>query len=342
MAPLIIAEIGINHDGSYYKARQMVDDAYRAGCKCVKFQCHVVDDEYVPAAKNVIPGNAKENIYDIMARCALSEAEEQRLKLYVESLGMFYLCTPFSRAAADRLHRMNVKAYKIGSGECNNYPLVEHIARFGKPVILSTGMNSIESIIPAVDILERAGLEYGLLHCTSMYPTPYDKVRLGAMAELKKQFPRAHVGLSDHSLGIYTSLAAIALGAEIVEKHFTHDKTWPGPDNPISLEPYELAELVKGAEAIKLALGGNKSVLQEEKPTIAFARASVVSTQYIHAGERLTRENIWVKRPGTGGIPAADYDKALGCVALCDIPKDYQLSWHDVSFMNVAKAIERV
>ncbi len=170
---------------------------------------------------DVVPANAAESIWAIMSRCALSEVEEKRLKQHVESHGMLYLCTPFSRAAADRLARMDVVAFKIGSGECNNYPLVRHIAGAGKPVILSTGMNDLATIAPAVEILRESGHGFGLLHCTSMYPTPYEQVRLGALAILSKAFPDAVVGLSDHSLGIYTCLGAVALGACILEKHFT-------------------------------------------------------------------------------------------------------------------------
>jgi sialic acid synthase SpsE len=336
-APLVIAEIGINHNGNFQKAIHMIDDAHRAGCVCVKFQTHILNDEMTHAARHVIPGNATESIWNIMERAALTEAEEIRIKRYVEGLGMFYLSTPFSRAAADRLQRMNVQAFKIGSGECNNYPLVEHIAAFGKPVILSTGMNDMDSIAPAVDILDKAGIEYALLHCTSMYPTPYDKVRLGAMAELKARFPRAHVGLSDHSIGIYTSLAAVALGAEIIEKHFTSDKCWPGPDNPMSIEPAELKQLVDGSRAIAQAMGGTKGILPEEQPTIDFAYATVVSIRDIACGEKLTRENVWVKRPGNRGIKAAEYNNVLGCTAMRDIGKDTQIEWTDVCFISVSK-----
>src|SRR5438270_81357 len=226
-APLVIAEIGINHEGSLAKAMTMVDRAAEAGCECVKFQAHVIEDEMIP--NDVIPGNARESIWDIMKRCALSEEEDLQLKRRVESLGMIYLSTPFSRAAANRLERLGVPAYKIGSGECNNYPLIEHIAKFRKPVLLSTGMNDVFSIAIAVDILRRHSIPYALFHCTSMYPTPYEKVRLGALAELRNTFPDAILGLSDHSRGNYTCYGAVALGASIVEKHFTADKNWPGP-----------------------------------------------------------------------------------------------------------------
>lgn len=327
--PLVIAEIGINHEGSIDKAIQMVDDAARAGCECAKFQSHVIEDEMIP--NDVIPGNARESIWDIMSRCALTEAEEQRLKAYVESKGMIFLSTPFSRAAADRLQRMDPVGYKIGSGECNNYPLIKHIASFGKPIILSTGMNDIASVTPAVEILREAGVPFGLLHCTSMYPTPYDKVRLGAITDLAEAFPDAVTGLSDHSMGNYTCFAAIALGARILEKHFTSSHDWPGPDVPISLDPPQLADLVAGSRAIFDALGGSKTVLEEEAPTIAFAYASVVAIADIKAGDAFSAKNIWVKRPGTGEILAVDYEQLLGRRAVRDIPLNAQLRHSDIT-----------
>jgi N-acetylneuraminate synthase len=326
--PLVVAEIGINHEGSYDKAKRMVDDAYSVGCECVKFQCHVIDDEMIP--NDVVPANATESIWAIMSRCALTEAEDRGLKHYAESLGMIYLSTPFSRAAADRLERLGVCAYKVGSGECNNYPLIEHIAAKGRPVILSTGMNDLNSIAPAVDRLKAGEVPYAIMHCTSIYPTPYAKVRLGALAQLSHRFEDAVLGLSDHSLGNYTCFAAVALGASIVEKHFTADKSWPGPDVPISIDPPELRDLILGTKAIHAALGGHKSVLPEEQPTISFAYACVVAVRDIEAGESLTRENIWVKRPGTGEIKAANYDAVLGRIARRALRKDAQLEWADI------------
>lgn len=323
--PLVIAEIGINHEGSFEKAVQMVEEAARAGCECVKFQAHVIEDEMIP--NDVIPGNAKESIWDIMKRCALSEEQDVKLKKKAESLGMIYLSTPFSRAAADRLERLGVVAYKVGSGECNNYPLIEHIAGFGKPVFLSTGMNDVVSIAPAVEILRRCSVPYALFHCTSMYPTPYQKVRLGALGELGRAFPDAVLGLSDHSLGNYTCYAAVPLGANLLEKHFTADKRWPGPDVSISIDPGELQELIRGAKVIHQALGGSKTILPEEQPTIAFAYACVVTTRDVRAGEELTKENIWVKRPGTGEIKALHFNELLGRKAKEALPRNTQIKW---------------
>ncbi len=327
--PLVIAEIGINHEGDFGKAVRMVDDAHAAGCECVKFQSHVIEDEMIP--NDVIPGNATESIWDIMKRCALTAEEDARLKAYVESKGMLYLCTPFSRAAAGRLESMGVQAYKVGSGECNNYPLIEHIAAHGKPMIVSTGMNDLASITPTVEILRRRQVPFALLHCTSMYPTPYDKVRLGGMTDLSRHFPDAVVGLSDHSLGAYTCFAAVALGASILEKHFTSDKEWPGPDVPISLTPAELRDLIHGADAIHQAMGGQKEILREEQPTIDFAYACVVSIRDIPAGRQLGRDDIWVKRPGTGEIKAAEFESLLGRVTTRAVPANTQLRRTDLA-----------
>ena len=327
--PLVIAEIGINHEGVFKKAIQMVDDAKAAGCECVKFQSHVIKDEMIP--NDVVPGNATETIWDIMARCALTENEEREIKSYVESKEMIYLCTPFSRAAAIRLEAMNVPAYKIGSGECNNYPLIEHIAAYGKPVILSTGMNDLDSIRPAVEILEKHKISYALMHCTSIYPTPYEKVRLGGIQDLANAFPAAVLGMSDHSIGNYVCFAAVALGASIVEKHFTSDKSWPGPDVPISLDPFELGDLIVGVRAIHQSLGGEKDILPEEQPTIDFAYACVVAIEDIDIGEELTEYNIWVKRPGTGEIKAVDYKALLGRISSEAIRKNEQLKWSHIN-----------
>jgi sialic acid synthase SpsE len=328
--PLVIAEIGINHEGNFDKARQMVEDAARAGCECVKFQCHVIDDEMIPAAGQVIPGNATESILTIMQRCALTDDQDRALKAYTEQLGMIYLSTPFSRAAADRLQRMGVIAYKIGSGECNNYPLVRHIAGFGRPVVLSTGMNDLDSVRPSVEILRTASVPFALLHCTSIYPTPYNKVRLGGITDLKTTFPDAVVGLSDHTLGNYTCLAAVALGARILERHFTSDKSWPGPDVPISMDPSELRDLVSGSRAVFEALGGGKTILGEEQPTIDFAYACVVTTREVTKGEKLSSDNTWVKRPGTGEIKAKDYERVLGRSAARTLPAHAQVGWADL------------
>ncbi len=325
--PLVIAEIGINHEGSIAKAKKMIDDAAGVGCECVKFQCHIIEDEMVP--NDVIPGNATESIWDIMKRCSLTKEEEIELFQYTKKKGMIYLSTPFSRKAADRLAEMGVGWFKIGSGECNNLPLIDHVATFKKPVILSTGMNSMEDILRAVAILNSHSIEIALLHCTSIYPTPYNKIRLGALDEMRSVFPDLPIGLSDHSMSNLPCLAAVARGANIVERHFTSDKNWPGPDISISMDPTELNDLIKGSRIIHQCLGGIKKILPEEQPTIDFAYSSIVSIQAITKGDQFSHKNIWVKRPGKGGIPAREFDDILGEKAQCDIEKDVQIkrSW---------------
>jgi sialic acid synthase SpsE len=329
--PLVVAEIGINHGGRLDVARQMVDAAARAGVEVVKHQTHIVDDEMSGAARTVVPGNADVSIYEIMRRAALSEDDERRLQEHVTGNGMIFISTPFSRAAADRLQRMDVPAFKIGSGECNNYPLLRHVASFGKPVILSTGMNTIESAGKAVRILEDAGVPYALLHTTNLYPTPPHLVRLGAMVELGAAFPRAVIGLSDHTTDNVACIGAMALGASIVERHFTDTMDRPGPDIACSMDEQRCRELIHAARTIHAELGGTKGPVPEERVTMDFAFATVVTIAPIRAGEALTTENLWVKRPGTGAIPAEQYETLLGRVARRDLPADTHLTPDDVA-----------
>lgn len=263
--PLVVAEIGINHQGSLDTAIEMVNAAFKAGAEVVKHQTHVIEDEMSSEAMNVIPGNADISIYEIMKNCSLSEDDELKLKEHVEDKGMIFISTPFSRSAVDRLEKFNVGAYKIGSGECNNYPLLEYICSFGKPIILSTGMNDIDSIEKAVNIFRRNKTPFALLHTTNLYPTPPELVRLGAMVQLKEKFPDAVVGLSDHTINNYACLGAVALGACILERHFTDNKTRVGPDIVCSMDPDELSELIKGVEYIWQERGGAKGYISEEQ-----------------------------------------------------------------------------
>ena len=329
--PLVIVEIGINHEGSLKIACEMVDAAVSAGAEVIKHQTHVVEDEMSQHAKKVIPGNTDVSIYEVMERCALSEEEEIKLKEYVESKGAIFISTPFSRAAAERLERMNVSAYKIGSGECNNYPLLELVASYGKPIILSTGMNDILSIRKSVSILEKYSVPYCLLHCTNVYPTPDALIRLGGVEELAKEFPAAVVGLSDHSLDNLACLGAVAVGASVLERHFTDSKERPGPDIVCSMDPKECSELISLSKRMQQMRGGKKGAVEEEQPTVDFAYASVVTIAPIGKGEIFTKDNLWVKRPGTGDFLAEDFDGLLGKKASCDLLADVQLQKGDVA-----------
>jgi sialic acid synthase SpsE len=324
-APLVIAEIGINHEGSLKTAFEIVDAAIEGGAEIIKHQTHVVADEMSGEAKNVIPGNADVSIYEIMERCSLNEEDEIKLKEYIESKGAIFISTPFSRAAALRLERMGVKAYKIGSGECNNYPLIELIASYGKPVILSTGMNGIPSIRKSVEIFRKYQTPLCLLHTTNLYPTPDNLIRIGAMEEMQREFPDVVVGLSDHSVDNLACLGAVAAGASVLERHFTDSKSRSGPDICCSMDAKECAELIAQSKRMAQMRGGSKGAVKEEQVTIDFAYASVVTIKEIKEGETFTKDNLWVKRPGTGDFLADDYEMLLGKQATQNIDFDVQL-----------------
>lgn len=328
--PLLIAEIGINHNGSLDEAKKIVDAAVFAGIEVIKHQTHVVEDEMSPEAQKVIPGNSDKSIYQIMEECALSEDDEIALKEYVEQKGCIFISTPFSRAAADRLERMGVEAYKIGSGECNNLPLLDHVSDFGKPMIISTGMNSLESVHQTVSFLKKKNAEFALLHTTNLYPTPNNLVRLGAMEVLMNEFPDLIIGLSDHTVSNHACFGAVALGASILERHFTDTMTREGPDIICSMDPIQAKDLIEGANILFSQRGGSKEPAKEEQVTIDFAFATVVSIADISKGDTFTKENLWVKRPGTGEILAAEYQNILGKKANKFIPNNTHLRKEDI------------
>lgn len=327
---LVIAEIGINHGGSIEIAKTMAKAAISAGAEIIKHQTHIVEDEMSDEAKHIIPKNADNSIFNIMKQCALSEEEEYELKDFIEKLGCIFISTPFSRRAVERLEKFNVPAYKIGSGECNNYPLVELIASKGKPVILSTGMNSIKTIEPAVNIFRSFKIPFALLHCTNVYPTPHKLVRLGAMNTLKEAFPDAIVGLSDHTVNNNTCIGAIALGASIVERHFTDTMERIGPDIACSMDTEALRNLIQAAEELFLARGEKKEPVEAEKSTMAFAFASVVAAENIKKGMLLNENNIWIRRPGGGDFGPRDYKNLFGKVAKNEILNGCQIKSSDI------------
>ena len=322
--PFIIAEAGINHNGDYNKAIQLVDSAKENGADCIKFQYHITSAELIKA--DIRPGYlSQETLWDITKRIELSADENHKIQEYCKKIGIMYMSTPFSREAADILNAMNVGAFKIGSGECNNIPLLEYIAKMSRPMILSTGMNDIESIKRSVHTIQKHDCPLMLMHCTSIYPTPYDKVHLGAITQLQETF-ELPIGFSDHSENIYASLASIALGACVIEKHFTVSSEWPGPDIGFSMDSEELSELVSGCKAVYAALGGKKENIPEEQPIKNFAFASVVAIKEIKAGELFSKENIWVKKPGTGEIEAKDFNSVIGKTASTNIDIDQQIT----------------
>jgi N-acetylneuraminate synthase len=310
--PLVIFELGINHNGSLSLAKKIVDDAIKAGAEIIKHQTHISEDEMSIEAKKIIPINSNKNIYDLIKECSLNEVEEFQLKKYIEEKGAIFLSTPFSRKAVDRLVKFKVKGFKIGSGECNNFPLVEYIASFGKPIIISTGMNDIDSINKVIKILKKNKVQYAILHTTNLYPTLHSQVRLNALTELKKKFPNTVIGLSDHTADNYTSYAAVAMGASIIEKHFIDKSSRKGPDISASVNTDQMLELLKGVDLIFKAMPGGIKPILKEKKTANFAFASVVSNLDIKKGEILNKNNIWVRRPGNGDFKAEDYYSLLG------------------------------
>ena len=323
--PLVIFELGINHNGSLKLAKKIVDDAIKAGAEIIKHQTHIPDDEMSLEAKKIIPINANKNIYDLIDECSLNEIDELQLKKYIEKKGEIFLSTPFSRKAVDRLIKFNVKAFKIGSGECNNYPLVDYIASFGKPIIISTGMNNVNSIIKAIKILKKRKVQHAILHTTNLYPTLHSEVRLNALIELKKIFPNTVIGLSDHTGDNYTSYAAIALGASIIEKHFIDKSSRKGPDISASVNTKQMSELLKGVCLIHKAMPGSIKPISREKKTANFAFASVVSNSDIKKGDILNKNNIWVRRPGSGDYRAEEYYSLLGKKVKRNIKKNTQI-----------------
>ena len=328
--PLVIAEIGINHGGSLNVAKKMVDTAIKSGIEIIKHQTHIVEDEMSHEADKEKIGYIGKTIYELMKDCSLNKEDEYELKEYVEGKGAIFISTPFSRAAANRLAEFNVPAFKIGSGECNNYPLIEHISTFGKPIILSTGMNTIDSVKKSVSIIEKNNIPYALLHTTNIYPTPPELVRLGAMTELQESFPNTVIGLSDHTKTNHACFGAVALGASILERHYTDSMNREGPDIINSMDPNAAKDLVIGANIIKQERGGNKGPVIEEEPVIDFAFASVVTIKNILKGEKFSLDNLWVKRPGTGPLFAEDFNSILGKVAKNNIKIDTHLRHEDI------------
>ena len=328
--PLIICELGINHGGSLKLAKKMVDIAYRSGAEAIKNQCHILQEEMIDEAKKVIPTNTNKSIYKVIEENLMTFKDEKKLKKYTEKKGMIYLSTPFSLEAAKRLNRIGIKAFKIGSGECNNIPLLEQIAKFKKPIILSTGMNDIKSIKKSVAVLEKAKAKYALLHCKSEYPADVKGLKLDFIDKLKKEFPKSIVGYSDHSIGTIPSISAMAKGACIIEKHFTDFKKRKGPDIICSMDPKELSFLHEAAESIYKSNGAKKILSKIEKKTAKFAFASVVSITDIQKGEKLSVKNIWVKRPGTGDFLANKFKFILGKKAKRKILKNLFIKKKDV------------
>lgn len=309
----IIAEAGVNHNGSLETAKKLIDAAKHAGADAVKFQ--LFDPEEIaghnaPLASYQEDEEATSQL-EMLTKLALPKEAFIELSDYAKKQSIDCIVTPFDAESATFLATLNVPSIKIPSGEVTNLPLIAHIANLQIPVILSTGTCSMEEIQDAVSLMQDAKCPLSILHCTSSYPTPPAQVHLRAMETLRSTFG-VPVGLSDHTEGIAVPIAAVALGAHIIEKHFTLDKTWQGPDHKASLEPNELQAMVEGIRTVEAALGTAEKTRQPaEENTAAVARRSVVATTSLQPGDVLSRENTALKRPGTGIAPK-EYDNVLG------------------------------
>lgn len=322
----IIAEAGINYNGDMKLAKELIDVAKDANADAVKFQTHLAEKEMLKG--EITADYIGEPVYDLIKRMEMSKEQHLELMDYCDKKGILFLSTGYCKEAIDILDELGMPLFKVGSGEVTNLQLIEYIANKKKPMIISTGMTTIEELGPSVEIIKKLNDKIILLQCTSTYPTRYEDVFLKGIEELRKEF-KVPVGFSDHSEGIYTSLAAVALGACVIEKHFTIDMNLPGPDHKASIEPHELKELVKGTRAIEDAMKNSKNVIEDEKGVQQFARESVVSIVDISGETILTKDMISVKRPGTG-IPAKNFNDIVGKKTNKAIKENSLIKWDDL------------
>jgi N,N'-diacetyllegionaminate synthase len=325
---VIIAEAGVNHNGDMQMAKRLIDEAAAAGADLVKFQTFNASRQVTSSAKKAdyqtLTTDISESQRVMLQRLELTEAMHHELIDYCDSRQIKFFSTAFDIECVDLLVRLGQELFKIPSGEITNLPYLRHIGQLGKKIILSTGMATLAEIEAAIDVLDQAGTpraKLTLLHCTSEYPTPMTEVNLRAIQSLRAAFG-VDVGYSDHTQGIEVAVAAVALGATVIEKHFTLDRTLPGPDHQASLEPAELRALVSSIRNIEIALGdGIKRPTPSEARNKQVARKSLVASRAIKAGELFTAENLTTKRPGTGISPML-WDEFLGKRALREFAED--------------------
>lgn len=320
---LIIAEAGVNHNGSLELAKQLIDKAVEAGVDIIKFQTFKSEKLVSKVAKqaeyqqrNI--GKKDEGQLAMLKKLELSQTDHEELISYCNEKGIRFFSTAFDMDSIDYLHSLNMGLWKIPSGEITNYPYLRKIAQYQEPVILSTGMCELADIEAALNVLLQFGVKKELvtiLHCNTEYPTPFEDVNLKAMLEIGEKFG-IQIGYSDHTKGIEVPIAAVALGATVIEKHFTLDKNMEGPDHKASLEPDELKVMVSAIRNIEQALGtGHKTISESERKNIEIARKSIVAARPIKAGELLTEENLTVKRPGNGINPMR-WNEVIGTFAV--------------------------
>jgi N-acetylneuraminate synthase len=327
----IIAEAGVNHNGSVDLALKLIDSAKASGADAVKFQTFRADQLATRSAHKAAyqerTTTTTESQFEMLQRLELDVDDHRRLIDYCRKVGIQFLSSPFDEQSADLLAEMDLPLYKIPSGEITNLQFLDHVARKGRPIILSTGMSTLGEIEEAVTVLRTAGNNrLTLLHCVTEYPAPYAEVNLRAMHTLRVAFGLP-VGYSDHTPGYEISIAAVALGAEVIEKHFTVDRSLPGPDHAASLEPDELEQMVTAIRHVEVALGdGIKRPAQCELPNISVARKSVVASRSLIAGQRLTAEDLDIKRPGNGIAPRLK-PMLIGRTLSAGLEKDEVLRW---------------
>lgn len=328
---LLVAEAGVNHNGNLDMALQLVDKAAEAGADVVKFQTFIAEKNISPLAPKadyqLKTTGAAESQLDMAKKLELSFDAFRRLFAHCRQRGVLFLSTAFDYESADFLEELGVVAFKVPSGEITNLPFVEHLACKGKPLIISTGMSTLDEVRAAIEVVKQAGNErFVLLHCVSNYPADPADANLRAMKTMEQAF-HVPVGYSDHTPGIDVSLAAVALGACLIEKHFTLDRSLPGPDHAASLSPEDLVRLVRGIRVVESALGaGLKVPAVSESNTVSVARRSLVAVQIIEAGTVVTARMIGIMRPGTGLAPAL-LGQVVGRVAAKDIAKGTLISW---------------
>ncbi len=330
----IVAEAGVNHNGDIELALKMIDEARKAGADAIKFQVFKAENlatEYAPKAKyQVVNDRSSRSQYEMLKKLELSEEEFRELYRYARDRGLIFLATPYDFESVDLLEEMGVPAYKVSSSDLTNIPFLEYIAEKGKPVILSTGMATLGEVEEAVNTVRNTGNnQIILLHCITSYPADIEKLNLRAIQTLREAF-KLPVGFSDHSLGIYAAIAAVALGAVMIEKHFTLDKNLPGPDHKASLTPVELREMIRAIRMIEKALGdGIKKPLPEEEEIKRVVRKSIVAKKDIPKGTIITRDLITFKRPGIGLEPKY-YRMILGKRTRRNIKRNELIYWWDL------------
>ena len=327
MKPIVISECCDNHFGKIENAIKMVDLSKASGADIVKFQHHLPDEEMLP----IVPksSNFKEPLYEFLKKYALKLEDHVKLISYCKKKKIEYLCTPFSLKAAEELLKIGVKFFKIGSGEMTDIPTLKRISKFNLPMIISTGMCTVDEIKKTYDEIVKINKNLILMNCTSEYPPKYEDINLGFIPIMKQKFTKAYVGHSDHTSSLVTSLGAVALGAKLIEKHVTLDKAKRGPDADVSISFEELSTLVREIHILSKTLGTKKAVYLKEKPIRKWAFRSIVSITDIKKNTKITQSMIWSKRPGTG-IPAKEMFKIIGKRAKRDILANKLIKWTDV------------